>query len=507
MKTQIFASKRETTGDRLDAVLDFSAIDRLLARPTAWAIAVALVALLQTWLIVTHKPWLDEWQALQIAVQPPTLRDVFVNLSYEGHPAPWYLLLRGLAAALADPLLALPAAALLLALVSQSAILFASPFSRPERLLLSLSQFVLFEFLSLSRSLTLGVTVVVLAAALWRHRRLPWLAISFLPQCDFLFGVIAVALCFLRWREKRLWWPGVALFVANGLCAAWTVRPAPDMVPALQALPLVNGIGTWVARVATIGIPLQWHGGAPMWNSTVPALLLPPAGVLFYGLVKSEIMPHRDHAIVFLGFVTLTFLFSVAIYPLASRHLFLIALLLVVLVWLRRDGGGLSSGPLFRLWLALGAMCGMVSVAVSAVMPFDTADLAAAEIRARGLTHKQWFAVPDSRGQGVAAINGMVFQPVGRDCMEDFVRWNFGGNLNAVEVRDQLRAFADRRGRYYILSDLPVERVVPFAHRFASIPAGYDGFTFNLYVVAADKPDAVPTAKRCNGPTRPLRSD
>lgn len=501
----LIAGKRDAASDRLARMLDFSAVDRVLAKPAAWAAAILVVALLQVWLIVTHKPWLDEWQALQIAVQSPTLHDLFVNLSYEGHPAPWYFLLRGLAAVLPDPLMALPAAALLLALVAQSTILFASPFSRTERLLLSLSQFVLFEFLTLSRSLTLGVTVVLLAAALWRTRRAVWLAIAFLPQCDFLFGVVAIALGFLRWREKRLWWPGVALFVVSGLAAAWTVRPAPDMVPALQAFPLVNGIGTWLARVATIGIPLQWYGGAPAWNSTAPMLLVPFAGVLFYALIKGEIVPHRNHAIAFLGFMALTFVFSVAVYPLAVRHLFMIALLLVALVWMRRAGDASQSGPLFRLWLVLTALCGMVSVAISATMPFDTAGLAAAEIRARGLTHKQWFAFRDSRGQGVAAINRMVFQPVGRDCVEDFIRWNYYGNLSPAEVRDQFREYAEANGRYYILSDVPLEGFVPFAHRFAGYPAGYDGFAFYLYVVAADRPDAAPTAKRCNGTTRPLR--
>lgn len=491
--------------ERLPALPGLSAVERALTRPSVWAGAIALLAVLQTWLIVTHAPWLDEWQALQIAVQSPTIHDLFVNLSYEGHPAPWYFLLRGLAAVLPDPLMALPAAALLLAAVAQATILTAAPFSRSERLLLSLSQFVLFEFLTLSRSLTLGATVVLLAAALWRRPRAAWFAIAFLPQCDFLFGVIAVAMVFLRWRERRLWWPGVALFIATGLFAAWTVRPAPDMMPALHALPIANGIGVWLARVATIGVPLQWYGGALAWDATAPALLLPIGGVLFYAVVRNELSAHRDHLVVFLGFVALTFVFSVAVYPLATRHLFMIALLLIALVWMRVASGGAAPGTLFRAWLVVSAACGLASAGISAVMPFDTAASAAKIIRERGLVDKQWFAFRDSRGQGVAAINGMTFQPVGRDCAEDFIRWNFYGDLTAAEVRGQLHDFAQVHGRYYILADVPLEHIAPFAHRFAGIPAGYDGFAFYLYEVGAGRPDAPRTTKRCNGPTRRLR--
>ncbi|MBS0483397.1 MAG: hypothetical protein JSR96_14880 [Proteobacteria bacterium] len=490
--------------DDLRALPGVGVVDRLLANSIGWLVAIAVVAALQIWLIFTHKPWLDEWQALQIAVQSPSLSDLLANLRYEGHPAPWYLLLRGLAAVLPDPLLALPVAALLMAVVVQSLVLFAAPFSRFERLLVALSQFVLFEFLTLSRSLTMGVALVLLATALWHRRRAVWLAIAFLPQCDFLFGVLAIGLCFLRWREKRLWWPGVALLAASGLIAGWTVHPAPDIRPALQAAPLANGIGLWIARVATIGFPLQWNGGALQWNSAAPVLLLPVGGVLFYAVVKAEIVPYRDHAIAFFGFVAITFGFSIAIYPLAPRHLFMIALLLIALVWLRR-GQGLRSGRLFQMWLAIAAICGLTSVMVAAAKPFDTADLAAAEIRARGLVHKQWFAFRDSRGQGVAAINGMVFQPVGRDCVEDFMRWNFSADYSAEEVSSILDQYARAHGRYYILSDVPLERHVPFAQRFAAYPAGYDGFRFYLYVVAPDRADAVPTAKRCNGPVRPLR--
>jgi hypothetical protein len=56
------------------------AINAALATTVAWTGAICAVIALQILLIITHKPWLDEWQAVLIAVQTPTWPDLLAAL-------------------------------------------------------------------------------------------------------------------------------------------------------------------------------------------------------------------------------------------------------------------------------------------------------------------------------------------------------------------------------------------------------------------------------------------
>ena len=69
-------------------------IEGWLDRPRNWIACALAVLILQTALVLTHQPWLDEWQALQISLQSPTITALLENLRYEGHPPLWYLILR-----------------------------------------------------------------------------------------------------------------------------------------------------------------------------------------------------------------------------------------------------------------------------------------------------------------------------------------------------------------------------------------------------------------------------
>ncbi|MBO9600879.1 MAG: hypothetical protein J7496_00075 [Novosphingobium sp.] len=477
-------------------------LDRVLLNRAVWLAAILFALALQTALIFSHEPWLDEYQAVQLAVQAPDFPSLLAWLKYEGHPPLWYAILRGMAHFM-DPLATLPVAALLIAMPTQAAILFASPFSRAERLMIALSEFVMFEFLTLSRSMTLGVALFVLVLTCWR-RRWAWLAIAILPFCDFLFGVLSVVCVLLKYREKSLWWPGVALWLASGLVSAWTVLPAPDALPALAT----NGIGkdlfSWLMFIGTLAFPFQ-GGLDPGWDQPP----FPIAGLLgpaFLWFAWRQTASNHFHRLLMFGFLGLTLAFSLVVYPLAIRHLMLAALLLIGLAWLRADTGErLSAG--FRLWLALAAACGVATAAINLLLPFDTAQAAVNEIERRGLAGKHWMVFPDSRAQGVAAISGMEFERTKRMCMQSFIRWDYNAGLrNPQMVEDYLRDAVRTHGRFYLIGDidlskrLPPELVMPIAH----IPAGYDRFAFHLFVIGPSSPERQITLPRCVPDQRPF---
>ena len=483
-------------------------LEGVLSSDSVWRTSIGAILCLQGLLIATHRPWLDKWQALMIAVQSPDSAALFANLRYEGHPAAWYALLRWIAEWLPDQRIALPLAAALLAAIGQIAILTASPFSRAERFLIATSEIFLFEFFTISRSITLGSVAVILAICIWPRKRAPWAFIALLPQCDFLFGVVSLAFVWLRYRERNLWWPGVVLWTLSGAFATWTVRPAAGLVKAIPPYDLFHAVSSWIARISTLGVPYQGNP-LPLWNANPPSFVA-PIGLALFGLTcLRETRARKDDAWVIWGMILITLAFSIVVYPLFARHLMVIALLLVALVWRRLLEGGSRPSPLFRTWLAIGAGFGLLTAAIGLAVPFDTADRAADRIRTLGLAKEHWLVFPDSRAESISALTGIMFERTETNCMQDFIRWNFRSRLETHDqLFNELDRIADREGRYYVLSDLNLPSRPGMLLPIARIPAGYDGYPYNIFVVRPELPSKHPQPlERCSGPGQPLASD
>lgn len=476
----------------------------LLAQPL-WVGAIFAVLALQCALIASHWPWFDEVQALLIALQSPGLPDLFANLRYEGHPALWYLFLRVLGLVL-DPQWVLPVAVAIPALIAQACILFRAPFSRAERLLLASGEILLFEFFTISRSASLGVCLVIVAVTFWRKRGV-WLAIAALPLCSFLFGIVSLVLIGLRAAERRLAWAGLALWAACSAFAAWTVRPEPDIVPALAPQGPILEAAQFALRLGGLLLPIQASGTTLQWDGDPPFALGIVLGIGFLALVWHVLRHARLQRGLLFGFILFLFGFSCLVYPLPIRHMMLIAVLLVALVWLAAAGGKpVSDG--FRLWLLGGSVCGLLVAAIGLTRPFDTAHLAVREIERRGLTGDPWMAFPDSRGPGVPInlLNGIEFERPEARCRQSFVRWNHRSSLRDPEdLVTYLRSEAHRRGRFYLVSQFALDAAPrDLAQPLASIPAGYNGVAYHLYAIAPDRPLSTAPVPRCAGPLRPL---
>jgi hypothetical protein len=477
-------------------------VDRRLASPWVWGVAVALVLALQVGAIVAHVPWRDEWQSLMIAVQTRDAAALFENLRFEGHPPLWYWLLRGLAY-VADPVHVLALAAGILALTTLAVILFASPFLRVERLMLSTSAFILFEFNTISRSLTLGVCLIMLAMALWRSRGV-WLVLCLLPLTDFLFGVISIILLALLWREKRLNVIGVGMWVAASLFAAWTVIPDPRMVTPISLLAPPFELVTWLSRLGVLLLPLQW-AGRPVWDSIQP---FPFSAVMWLGFLLFSWAMTRGmlwgRRLLF-GFILLTAVFSCFVYALPTRHLMLIVVVLIVLKWLEAaDGKTLTSG--FRLWLAGASACGLHVAALSFVQPFDAAPEVAAVIEQRGLADKHWMSFPAPNGVSVTGLTGIKFERPQGHCMQPFTRWNYRPEFaTMVEFERFLLDEVRRHGRFYLLSgvDLALARG-DVVRQLSKIESGYNSEPYWLYEVGPGQPERTVSLPDCVPNLRPL---
>jgi hypothetical protein len=291
-------------------------------------------------------------------------------------------------------LLTLPVAAALIAVPGQLAILLAAPFARSQRLCSALSEFVLFEFFTVSRSLTLGAACVFLALALWRRGHWAWPFIVLLPQCDFLFGVLSFIFVGWRWAERRAplgWWAGGS----PRACCSMVGAPCADVAPAITQPGRLARLIDWLADERA-GLPLQWHGLRPEWGQPPPALL--GAIALFAVAAMAWHSCAADRPIARAGRLCRIYA-SVqrgGLRP-SVRHS-----CSARCCWWRWSGArpaGGRPGVWMRAWLWLVAGCGVFMAVVALIMPFNNSDRASAWIASHNLSQERWLAFPESAGE------------------------------------------------------------------------------------------------------------
>ena len=475
----VFSSVRNSAADASRR------FERLLERPWVWVAAIASVAILQLALIFTHRPWLDEYQALLIAIEPASFRETLAQLHYEGHPPLWYLLLRGLGF-VAPAALALPIASVICATVIQGACLLFSPFPRAERLMLALGEIFLFEYGTISRGLALGAALVMLALALWR-RRAVWIAIALLPLCEFLFGAFSAVLVVLLWRERRISLWGLGLWAACSIAAALSVIPAADAAPALGLYPFGVEVSDFMERVGTLALPFQTFRDHLLWDGMAPLL----SGVILGPLMLIWAFKRTAHSSVqrrlVVAFFALCLAMSVSVYALHFRYVTLIALMLIAFAWIQPPP---APDRWWRPWLAVSAICGLLTSALALSKPFDAAPEVASVIRKVDDGRRPWLAFPASRIPALHALTGKRFIQPEQACSHGFVRWNHRTPIHTwAQYRHALADWANFYGQSFIVleympRDVPESVFTPLTGRLH----GYDGQYYVVGILAPNGP-------------------
>jgi len=128
-----------------------------------WALLVGL-------LLMRHAFWRDEVRALSMALQGDTLVAMLRGLHGEGHPAVWYLLLRGVHTLLPTPAV-LPLVAVAVALASALLLAWRSPFGGLVIGALLLGRIGLYEYSVMSRNYGISMLLMFLFAALYQKHR------------------------------------------------------------------------------------------------------------------------------------------------------------------------------------------------------------------------------------------------------------------------------------------------------------------------------------------------
>jgi hypothetical protein len=487
--------------DRYDRAV--AAAERHLENRYIWLAIFCGIFAFQYALIFTHHPWVDEWQALQIALETPSLESLLENLRYEGHPPLWYLLLRGLAWVV-PTYWVLPVAAALCATVAQTVLLAASPFRRLERILIALSVFMTFEFMTISRGTSLGVALALVAVAQMRSRWV-WVAISLLPLVDFMFGIISIILITLLVRDRRHRWNGLALWAICSVVSAWTVIPAADVVTANLVNYFAYDAHEWLERLGLLLFPLKMADGEIVWGEFLPFHLGLVFGPLFLWFGYRQFRADNWRLGAFAVFLALNFTFSVTIYPQHARHMMIIALVFYLLKWSERITVQ-TRNRTFELWLFGAAACGLLVGSINLARPFSNAHFAARYIVDHELQNKSWLVYPENRAQGISALTGIGFERAGQNCTQTLIRWNERTDfVDEKALTAYLRAKVKERGRFYFATNFPTTRLPKdLVRQFATFPGGYSRHPYFLSVVGESYPERSIVLPPCVPGLRPL---
>jgi len=180
-----------------------SVVTTLARAPLTLTVAyVTTIAVAVAW----HPMWLDELQAWCIARDAHSIRELFWNMRYDGHPSLWYLCLYALTRFTDNPA-AMQVLHVMIATTTVGLIAWRSPFTPWERWLLAFGYLFAFEFAVISRAYGLGV-LLLLAACHWSSRieqRMWPIALALVGLANTsIYGTI-LAICLLGSLGVRFW--------------------------------------------------------------------------------------------------------------------------------------------------------------------------------------------------------------------------------------------------------------------------------------------------------------
>ena len=152
------------------------------------------------WLISGHTFWRDEVRAFSLALSGSNVIDMLRDVHGEGHPALWYLILRG-AHDIFPYREVLPAAAALIGIAAMAVLTFFSPFRTIVVAVVLFSFYGAFEYVAQTRNYGISALMMFVLAALYcRIRGSLWFGFIVAILCNTNVPSCFLAAAFLLFR-------------------------------------------------------------------------------------------------------------------------------------------------------------------------------------------------------------------------------------------------------------------------------------------------------------------
>lgn len=343
----------------------------------AWLVAVIF-------LVLHHAFWRDEVRALSIALQGDGLPAMLRGLHGEGHPALWYILLRG-AHALIDRPEILPIVSLMVAAAAVLLLVLRAPFGSALLLLLLFSRFCGFEYSVMARNYGISMLLLFVIATTYSRlrQRGVWIgALLFLLANTNVHSAVLVGAFLLFWlfdivRESGpRWTPALRTYLGNALiatagvavCAATVYPPFNDAAVHQGPLrlgavvnALVNPASSFPNLTTLVGTP---HLAAHLHLDGGPLAVLPTPlmSLLLFATVAGLIRSAGAFVAALASLLGLSLLFT-AVYPGSYRHEALWLVFVVTLHWieLARARVGIGNRRVSAPWAARVSRLGWIA--------------------------------------------------------------------------------------------------------------------------------------------------
>jgi len=408
-----------------------------------------------------HEPWRDESHAWLIVQMSRSVKDLFFNSTYEGHPSLWFLLLYGVKI-LGGGWVAVQFLHGLLAATAVYLMLRYAPFTFEVRILLMFSYFFSYEYAVIARDYAVGVLLLFLLGSLFslRHQKIGhilWCSIvmvlcqtnvfALLVGCG-LYGTIWLELLFYRFTQLRSHWPryaiGLTLVLIGFIVAVADILTPPDggyTQPTHGPLSIRGAIfcirTLWSALMPFPATFIQFWNSNLLDQIPIPLLRSGLRLGLLLALLKWLVLPLFRSRLALIGWITscvaIEYIFFAQYFG-SLRHHGHLFLSLLMLLWVqpylpdfRPYAARFEWSLPYRLWLlVLGIQVLTTIVAYRADIwyPFSMNQLTAQYIQGRPI--QRWFRVgyQDYSAEGVAtylANNRMYYPESGEH--NGFIRW------------------------------------------------------------------------------------
>ncbi len=433
--------------------------------------AFILLLCLNTW---HHIPWSDElhaWGLMRASTDPWTLFD---NLHFEGHPGLWHVLL--FAASLVAPTpVAMKVLHLLLAASMILLIARFAPFRTIEKAFLFANYFLVYEYAVLARNYGLGLLLALLHAML-RCAATPrpvlvGLVLGLMGNAN-VYAFVLSGLLVLEYgysgliASRRLLAAGLARIVAGvalygalmllALASFWPDPAVAHFVQQPSAFEMHDPVRFGVQFLRALVPPFlpvdfsfphsfAFAGNLFDYGKRVWFCLALAPFILFalWRIFRTRI----DLLAVILAVMTVAAIFSFLVYPAAIRHLGIVFIAFVAMLWVAKAEAKVMPDPRAVLFLlGLGAIGGGFAQAGQWMRPFAINDQAVAWLRANDLADAPLLGYPDMRVEPIGILLNRPFYALDCECEARYVRLD---NRRDSFIIESVPARLDRAARRY----------------------------------------------------------
>ena len=401
--------------------------------------AASIWAVLVIFLATQHVFWRDEVRAFSVALQGENLLEMLRRLHGEGHPAVWYLLLRGAYELVQSPLV-LPVVSMLVAFGAAALLALRSPFAFPFVALLLLGRSFLYEYSVSARNYGISLLLMFAFAALYARYRdrgvVLGVVLFLLANCN-VHSVLLAGAFMLFWlidlagdkasRRAGAWRVfvlNVVILCAGAVACAATVYPSyndagalppgandpdlaelasPVLLPAISFGDISGYFGwRWALRHASL-----WHRP---WTA-LPGVL---GAALLFGCTLGLVRRPAAMLATWVALLAMTLLFVVS-YAGGYRHQALWLGFVVAMYWIagRDEGARGSTRSLARVRAAGLAMLAALLVLQVVLGLYNVANVALGKPESRSRDLARLIArMPELRHATIMADPDYLVEPL-----------------------------------------------------------------------------------------------